>query len=135
MSDSNLSICTTANQRSDITYYHSNPPVNSTIIFHPQSLPMTHMIHTDTDIGYGPAATTSTHEGEDHVDFHPSAPPVSGKDGSKKQHGKDVVKFDSNFIMAKKSDVRHTREVYIAVAKVYICVVWVMSSGCGLKVM
>ena len=74
-------------------------------------------MYVDTDIGYGPAILHKTEEhtsppvakgkrgrATDHQDgFHPPAPPITGIDGAQRD-GDEVVKFDSNFIMMKKSD-------------------------------
>ena len=49
-------------------------------------------------------------EGEDQDDFHPLAPPITKMDGSV-DAPQDVVKFDSNFIMAKRSETGEVRKV------------------------
>ena len=73
--------------------------------------------HTDTDIGYGPAIRQDRGDGGENVGgakkgkgrakgeegFHPPAPPISRLDGTI-EGAEDVVKFDSNFIMMKKSE-------------------------------
>lgn len=64
--------------------------------------------HTDQDIGYGPSISSAVaHTGIDH--FHPPAPPVTHKDGTVEDT--DMVKFDSNFIMLKKSETGEVRQV------------------------
>ena len=62
----------------------------------------------DQDIGYGPSISSAVaHTGIDH--FHPPAPPVTHKDGTVEDT--DMVKFDSNFIMLKKSETGEVRQV------------------------
>ena len=72
------------------------------------------LIPTDKDIGYGPpvvgAKGGSSGKAEDQVDFHPPAPPITGNDGSV-EAGHDVVRFDSNFYVAKKTDAGDVRQV------------------------
>ena len=72
---------------------------------------------TDKDIGYGPPAAGasaarggSSAKAEDQVDFHPPAPPITGKDGSV-EDAHDVIRFDSNFYVAKKTDAGDVRQV------------------------
>ena len=63
-------------------------------------------------MGYGPPVKNMNESGakgkeggvtSDQSGFHPQAPPITRTDGTV-QGGEEVVKFDSNFIMMKKSD-------------------------------
>ena len=46
------------------------------------------------------------------MDFHPPAPPITGQDGSV-EDAHDVIRFDSNFYVAKKTDAGDVRQVGI----------------------
>ena len=68
-------------------------------------------IPTTGDIGYGPAVSQSAIElssasgkkGSTQEGFHPPAPPIK-RSTDKVDGSEDVLQFDSNFIMMKKSD-------------------------------
>lgn len=66
----------------------------------------------DQDIGYGPALDTTDSgkilEAKYDDDFHPPAPPINME--GKMEATSEVLKFDSNFLMARpgeSSEVRH----------------------------
>lgn len=62
-------------------------------------------------MGYGPPVKNVNESGakgkggvtSDQSGFHPQAPPITTTDGTEHVR-EEVVKFDSNFIMMKKSD-------------------------------
>lgn len=61
-------------------------------------------------MGYGPSVS-NTKEAHDETDsFHPSAPPITTRDGAA-EGPNEVVPFDSNFIMAKKKEDGTVRRV------------------------
>ena len=74
----------------------------------------------DQDIGYGPALDMTDSgnllDDKHEDDLHPPAPPVSSMDsGGKMEASNEVLKFDSNFLMAKPgetNEIRHVRNCW-----------------------
>jgi len=112
-----LSQCLIQSQMASVDFtFHMNGQT-SVILLQKDTCPTSEPKHTDQDIGYGPevgsgsgAAAHKTDHHDDQEDFHPPAPPVTLDDGSMEQ-GRDMVAFDSNFIMTKKTENAEVRQV------------------------
>ena len=71
---------------------------------------------TDRGIGYGPgpdiSGSTAAQLPASKVDdtFHPPAPPITAH-GERMEAGNDVLKFDSNFLMARPGEANEVRHV------------------------
>ena len=70
----------------------------------------------DQDIGYGPGLESTDSgkllESKYEDAFHPPAPPITSAGGGRMEANKEVLKFDSNFLMAKpgeSNEIRHVR--------------------------
>ena len=83
----------------------------------------------DQDIGYGPAleATDSGHimDTKYEDDFHPPAPPISTAMGGKMEAASEVLKFDSNFLMARPGESNEIRHVSVRVCQGLIQGGWI----------